>query len=292
MMFRWCVIFAIAAASCASPIGPGDAASDGGRRDGALADGGSVTEDGSRLTCEPPLRTCHSGSCPGSTSECPVNCRTIRTVGGDAGAELAEGFCTNSGPYEGSGLFVDWCMVGAMSCYREGTACFGEAELLTRVDPDTGVLNPSWCIPIRDCLRLPAVASSLLAPGQRVSRCTYDDQTLVTAATTPPASCQSFDGTRTCGTGCELCPLGQTCRFASERAPTGICAAGSAHCAEWPTRSACSAAGTACVRPIRGAVDGFTDQQRGGACVPLARCRAIAAAFASEYRCDESLSAP
>jgi hypothetical protein len=292
MTFRWSVIFAIAAASCASPIGPGDAASDGGRRDGALADGGSTTEDGSSRTCEPPLRTCHSGACPGSTRECPVNCRTIQIVGADAGAGVEEGICTNSGPYDGLGLFEDWCVLGVLSCDRDNTACFGEAEVLTRVDPDTGGLLGSRCIPIRDCVRLPAIASSMLGPGQRVSRCTYDDQTLVTAATTPPASCQSFDGTRTCGTGCEVCPMGQSCRFASERSPTGICAAFSTHCAEWPTRRACSAAGTACVRPIRGAVDGFTDQQRAGACVPLARCRAIAAAFASEYRCDESLAAP
>jgi hypothetical protein len=286
----------LAVTACAARVEPADGGADGGVLDGSRVDGGALFGDASAgdgsLTCAPPLRACsESVGCAGSTRECPVNCRAVRVIGGDVGATDGRGICTNSGAYDGIGLFVDFCRLGAFSCDRPNTACFGEAEILTRVDSATGELGAGTCIPIRDCLQLPAVVGATLGPGERLSRCTYDDQTVVTATTTAPARCQSFDGTRTCGEGCEVCPMGQYCRFASERVPTGICTEALTHCAEWPDRRPCMAAGTACVRPIRGTIDGFTDQQRAGACVPLARCRAIAAALGSEYRCDETLGA-
>ncbi|MDP3275456.1 MAG: hypothetical protein Q8Q09_09700 [Deltaproteobacteria bacterium] len=141
-------------------------------------------------------------------------------------------------------------------------------------------------------MQLPEVARGQLRAGEHLAQCTYSDLTLVQTGVRGPAECTSVDGTFTCGEGCEVCPMGQACRYNSERSPTGLCANTFGACGEWPTRLACTNAADACVRPIRGAVDGFTDAQRHGMCLPLARCRAIAARFATTFRCDETLVTP
>ena len=130
-------------------------------------------------------------------------------------------------------------------------------------------------------------------PGAQLPQCWYSDATLAVTGVAPPARCLTSP-LPTCGTGCAPCPADNFCMYESERYPTGVClitsASGTARSEPCGGRAGgCHRLGDACLKPVRGTVDGWRDTDRWGTCVPVDACQGVAAALPDGYRCDPTL---
>ena len=234
----------------------------------------------------PGVPTCHValGQCR-TDRDCPADCQR---------------FCTSWNsrfvvPYiNGGSVCFSGYRTECATAYESGALC---APGFLCIQEMMALGGSSGCVQSRDCLDYERTFDARLpATSPRERRCQYTDRTVAVDGRPRAARCVTGDGFRSCGLGCADCPLGQACFWPSERYPTGICVGhpfpvsrgeSGAPCATDSLESACVRVGEACVHPVRHDADDVPDSQRPGVCMPIATCRAIAAALPDGYACQE-----